>query len=152
MDRFGCQNSEMVYFKDEYYNMVILRISCLLVCTDKSWWYDCYRSQHNPQVLFMETIWLWIIYKFYPWEILNVASIFFFFFVSFLISVLCNQITRVGSELVYHRLPWREPDAPYLLEVLYEDGDMVIFLFWFTMSIIACFLQVWYFWILDLCI
>lgn len=32
---------------------------------------------------------------------------------------------RVGSELVYHRLPWREPDAPYLIEVLYEDDDMV---------------------------
>lgn len=45
----------------------------------------------------------------------------------FQISVLCIQITRVGSELVYHRLPWREPDAPCLLEVLYEDGDMVIF-------------------------
>lgn len=31
-----------------------------------------------------------------------------------------------GSELVYHRLPWKEPDAPYLIEVLYEDDDMVI--------------------------
>ncbi|XP_059456863.1 RNA pseudouridine synthase 5 isoform X1 [Corylus avellana] len=36
-----------------------------------------------------------------------------------------NTILRVGSEIVYHRLPWREPDAPYLLEVLYEDDDMV---------------------------
>ncbi|KAM5550632.1 hypothetical protein ABKV19_027132 [Rosa sericea] len=36
-----------------------------------------------------------------------------------------NTILRVGSQLVYHRLPWREPDAPYLLEVLYEDDDMV---------------------------
>ncbi|KAF5467147.1 hypothetical protein F2P56_017003 [Juglans regia] len=36
-----------------------------------------------------------------------------------------NTILRVGSELVYHRLPWREPEAPYLLEVLYEDDDMV---------------------------
>ncbi|XP_024200557.1 germin-like protein 8-11 [Rosa chinensis] len=35
-----------------------------------------------------------------------------------------NTILRVGSQLVYHRLPWREPDAPYLLEVLYEDDDM----------------------------
>lgn len=30
-----------------------------------------------------------------------------------------------GSKLVYHRLPWKEPEAPYLLEVLYEDEDMV---------------------------
>ncbi|OWM70169.1 hypothetical protein CDL15_Pgr026019 [Punica granatum] len=30
-----------------------------------------------------------------------------------------------GSRLVYHRLPWKEPDAPYLLEVLYEDDDMI---------------------------
>ncbi|PRQ58856.1 putative 23S rRNA pseudouridine(1911/1915/1917) synthase [Rosa chinensis] len=36
-----------------------------------------------------------------------------------------NTILRVGSELVYHRLAWREPDAPYLLEVLYEDDDMI---------------------------
>ncbi|XP_008233345.1 PREDICTED: RNA pseudouridine synthase 5 isoform X2 [Prunus mume] len=35
-----------------------------------------------------------------------------------------STILRVGLELVYHRLPWREPDAPYLLEVLYEDDDM----------------------------
>ncbi|GAB4854921.1 hypothetical protein Ancab_023510 [Ancistrocladus abbreviatus] len=34
-------------------------------------------------------------------------------------------ILRAGSELVYHRLPWKEPDAPYLLEVLYEDDDMI---------------------------
>ena len=50
--------------------------------------------------------------------------------------ILCNQITRVGSEIVYHRLPWREPDTPYLLEVLYEDDDMVIFffeVFWFRL-------------------
>ncbi|XP_028126953.1 RNA pseudouridine synthase 5 isoform X2 [Camellia sinensis] len=32
---------------------------------------------------------------------------------------------RVGSELVYHRLPWKEPDAPYLLEVLFEDDDLI---------------------------
>ena len=34
-------------------------------------------------------------------------------------------LSRDGMELVYHRLPWREPDAPYLLQVLYEDDDMV---------------------------
>lgn len=32
---------------------------------------------------------------------------------------------RAGSKLVYRRLAWREPDAPYLLEVLYEDDDML---------------------------
>ncbi|XP_058110060.1 RNA pseudouridine synthase 5 isoform X3 [Magnolia sinica] len=32
---------------------------------------------------------------------------------------------RVGSVLLYSRLPWKEPYAPYLLEVLYEDDDMV---------------------------
>ncbi|XP_068330601.1 RNA pseudouridine synthase 5 isoform X1 [Pyrus communis] len=36
-----------------------------------------------------------------------------------------DTILRVGSKLAYHRLPWREPDAPYLLEVLYEDDDMI---------------------------
>ncbi|MQL82602.1 hypothetical protein Taro_015085 [Colocasia esculenta] len=32
---------------------------------------------------------------------------------------------RVGSVLVYHRLPWEEPYAPHVLEVLYEDDDIV---------------------------
>jgi hypothetical protein len=27
--------------------------------------------------------------------------------------------------LVYHRLAWQEPFAPHLLQVLYEDEDMV---------------------------
>ncbi|KAL3810485.1 hypothetical protein ACJIZ3_000009 [Penstemon smallii] len=36
-----------------------------------------------------------------------------------------NTILRGGAELVYHRLPWKEPDAPYLLEILYEDNDMI---------------------------
>ncbi|KAI5648680.1 hypothetical protein M9H77_34685 [Catharanthus roseus] len=36
-----------------------------------------------------------------------------------------NTILRNGSELVYHRLPWKEPDAPYLLEILYEDDDLI---------------------------
>ncbi|KAJ8765985.1 hypothetical protein K2173_020501 [Erythroxylum novogranatense] len=36
-----------------------------------------------------------------------------------------STILRSGAELVYHRLPWREPDAPYLLDVLYEDDDMI---------------------------
>ncbi|RWV90263.1 hypothetical protein GW17_00047554, partial [Ensete ventricosum] len=29
------------------------------------------------------------------------------------------------SPVVYHRLPWKEPFAPYLLDVLYEDNNMV---------------------------
>ncbi|RYR36535.1 hypothetical protein Ahy_A09g041495 isoform C [Arachis hypogaea] len=36
-----------------------------------------------------------------------------------------DAVLRVGSKLVYHRLPWKEPDAPYILEVLYEDDDMI---------------------------
>ncbi|KAL6504063.1 hypothetical protein OROGR_025986 [Orobanche gracilis] len=31
-----------------------------------------------------------------------------------------------SEELVYHRLPWEEPDAPYLLEILYEDDDVIV--------------------------
>ncbi|KAI3470458.1 hypothetical protein Pfo_027121 [Paulownia fortunei] len=34
-------------------------------------------------------------------------------------------LSRGGQELVYHRLPWKEPDAPYLLEILYEDNDVI---------------------------
>ncbi|KAK2633936.1 hypothetical protein Ddye_028728 [Dipteronia dyeriana] len=36
-----------------------------------------------------------------------------------------DWILRVDSELVYHRIPWNEPDAPYLLEVLHDDDDMI---------------------------
>ncbi|XP_059628271.1 RNA pseudouridine synthase 5 isoform X2 [Cornus florida] len=36
-----------------------------------------------------------------------------------------NTILRAGSELVYHRLPWKEPDAPYILKVLFEDDDLI---------------------------
>ncbi|KAG6531316.1 RNA pseudouridine synthase 5-like isoform X1 [Zingiber officinale] len=32
---------------------------------------------------------------------------------------------RDGLQVVYHRLPWTEPSTPYLLEVLYDDNDMV---------------------------
>ncbi|XP_056697252.1 RNA pseudouridine synthase 5 [Spinacia oleracea] len=37
-----------------------------------------------------------------------------------------NIVLRVGSKLVYHRLPWSEPETPFLLEVLYEDDDMIV--------------------------
>lgn len=33
---------------------------------------------------------------------------------------------RTGTELVYHRRPWKEPYAPYLLEVLFEDDHLVL--------------------------
>ncbi|KAB1218057.1 RNA pseudouridine synthase 5 [Morella rubra] len=47
--------------------------------------------------------------------------------IEFYFSKYKNSAPRlgVGSELVYHRLPWREPDAPYLLDILYEDEDMI---------------------------
>lgn len=32
---------------------------------------------------------------------------------------------REGMELIYYRLPWQEPDAPHLLEILCEDDDLV---------------------------
>ncbi|XP_062092893.1 RNA pseudouridine synthase 5 isoform X2 [Humulus lupulus] len=34
-------------------------------------------------------------------------------------------LVEIGSELVYHRLPWKEPDAPHWLEIIYEDDDMI---------------------------
>ncbi|XP_047333852.1 RNA pseudouridine synthase 5 isoform X1 [Impatiens glandulifera] len=37
-----------------------------------------------------------------------------------------NTVLRVGSKLVYNRLPWREPDTPYLLEVLFEDDHLLV--------------------------
>ncbi|XP_071732893.1 RNA pseudouridine synthase 5-like isoform X2 [Rutidosis leptorrhynchoides] len=36
-----------------------------------------------------------------------------------------NIVLRAGTELVYQRLPWREPYAPYLLEVLFEDDHLI---------------------------
>ncbi|KAF0928572.1 hypothetical protein E2562_006018, partial [Oryza meyeriana var. granulata] len=36
-----------------------------------------------------------------------------------------DMILLEGSKLVYHRLPWQEPFAPLLLDVLYEDDDMI---------------------------
>ncbi|KAJ4848588.1 hypothetical protein Tsubulata_020254 [Turnera subulata] len=36
-----------------------------------------------------------------------------------------DTVVRSGSQLVYRRLPWREPDAPYLLQILYEDDDLI---------------------------
>ncbi|XP_068668017.1 RNA pseudouridine synthase 5 isoform X2 [Aristolochia californica] len=32
---------------------------------------------------------------------------------------------RAGSKLLYHRQPWREPDAPYILDILFEDEDVL---------------------------
>ncbi|XP_008465671.1 RNA pseudouridine synthase 5 isoform X1 [Cucumis melo] len=36
-----------------------------------------------------------------------------------------ETILRIGSELVYRRLPWKEPDTPFSLEILYEDDEMI---------------------------
>ncbi|XP_076926528.1 RNA pseudouridine synthase 5-like [Bidens hawaiensis] len=36
-----------------------------------------------------------------------------------------NTLLRTGTELVYHRRPWKEPYAPYLLEVLFEDDHLI---------------------------
>ncbi|RDX71296.1 RNA pseudouridine synthase 5, partial [Mucuna pruriens] len=36
-----------------------------------------------------------------------------------------NTVLSVGSKLVYHRLPWKEPDAPHMIDVLYEDDDVI---------------------------
>ncbi|KAJ8557173.1 hypothetical protein K7X08_002798 [Anisodus acutangulus] len=41
------------------------------------------------------------------------------------VTTLPDTKLRAGAELVYHRLPWREPDAPYLLQVLFEDDYLV---------------------------
>ncbi|XP_076896374.1 RNA pseudouridine synthase 5-like [Bidens hawaiensis] len=34
-------------------------------------------------------------------------------------------VLSTGTELVYHRRPWKEPYAPYLLEVLFEDDHLI---------------------------
>ncbi|KAL7590562.1 hypothetical protein Lser_V15G36352 [Lactuca serriola] len=36
-----------------------------------------------------------------------------------------KTVLRIGSELVYHRHPWKEPYAPHLLEVLFEDDHLI---------------------------
>lgn len=61
-------------------------------------------------------------------------SFFFFFLILLRIFSVYSALgltielyhCRNGSVLEYHRLPWKEPDAPYLLEILYEDDNLVI--------------------------
>lgn len=36
-----------------------------------------------------------------------------------------NESVSAGLEVVYHRLPWKEPDTPYFLGILYEDDNMI---------------------------
>lgn len=36
-----------------------------------------------------------------------------------------DGIVRAGNCLIYHRLPWTEPPAPWRLEILYEDDYML---------------------------
>jgi 23S rRNA pseudouridine1911/1915/1917 synthase len=33
---------------------------------------------------------------------------------------------QLGQQLVYHRPPWQEPDAPLSFEVLHEDSDLLV--------------------------
>ncbi|CAM6126349.1 unnamed protein product [Calypogeia fissa] len=37
-----------------------------------------------------------------------------------------DAILRMGASLEYHRLPWREPAVPHLLQVFHEDNDLVV--------------------------
>ena len=37
-----------------------------------------------------------------------------------------DAILCLGQQLIYHRLPWEEPDVPLSFEVLYEDSDLLI--------------------------
>ena len=36
-----------------------------------------------------------------------------------------DSLLQTGQRLSYHRPPWREPDAPLVFEILYEDEDVV---------------------------
>ncbi|KAL4575176.1 hypothetical protein LXL04_022018 [Taraxacum kok-saghyz] len=36
-----------------------------------------------------------------------------------------NTVLRTGAKLVYHRRPWKEPYAPHLLEILFEDDHLI---------------------------
>ncbi|KAL3732088.1 hypothetical protein ACJRO7_028862 [Eucalyptus globulus] len=39
--------------------------------------------------------------------------------------VTCHNVGFAGLEVVYHRLPWKEPGAPHFLGILYEDDNMI---------------------------
>ncbi|EPS61385.1 hypothetical protein M569_13411, partial [Genlisea aurea] len=36
-----------------------------------------------------------------------------------------HTVLKGVEELVYHRLPWKEPEAPHSIGILYEDDDMI---------------------------
>ncbi|CAN6470836.1 unnamed protein product [Victoria cruziana] len=36
-----------------------------------------------------------------------------------------DTIMRLGFNLLYHRLPWKEPDVPYMIDVLFEDDHVL---------------------------
>ncbi|KAH7427049.1 hypothetical protein KP509_10G028300 [Ceratopteris richardii] len=36
-----------------------------------------------------------------------------------------DRYVRAGNQLTYHRLPWTEPPAPWMLEILYEDDHLL---------------------------
>ncbi len=37
-----------------------------------------------------------------------------------------DAILHLGQRLIYHRLPWEEPEVPLSFEVLHEDSDLLI--------------------------
>jgi hypothetical protein len=59
----------------------------------------------------------------------------------YLVFIYLLLYTRVGSKLVYHRLPWKEPDAPHTIQVLYEDDDIVSFTLYNYVCLTNSFLQ-----------
>jgi 23S rRNA pseudouridine1911/1915/1917 synthase len=41
-------------------------------------------------------------------------------------TALPDEILSRGDRLLYHRLPWEEPEAPKDFETLFEDGDVLV--------------------------
>ena len=37
-----------------------------------------------------------------------------------------DLLLAVGDQLIWHRLPWQEPDVPLQFEVIHDDGDLLI--------------------------
>ncbi|XP_020578147.1 RNA pseudouridine synthase 5 isoform X2 [Phalaenopsis equestris] len=36
-----------------------------------------------------------------------------------------EAVLSIGSKIIYHRMPWEEAGTPFMLQVLYEDDDIV---------------------------
>lgn len=69
--------------------------------------YLCQRYQHSTRVEWMQRI--------ADGQVLLNAQ-----------SAQINSMLRAGSELVWHRPAWEEPDAPLDFTVLYEDQDILV--------------------------